>query len=97
MNSSDEDFVAVSSDSSEDEEVAPLPVKKNKVEKIEDPLLKELLKVGVLQVDNIHEIQYILKAIHECNADPTLKQQMGLCFNMLISLSNQYLKIHKEL
>lgn len=64
---------------------------------MEDVLRKELKELGELRVDNIIEIQYILKLIHESDLDKQQKQSTGLCLQTLISLSNKYLKENADL
>ena len=64
---------------------------------MEGVLRKELKELGELRVDNIIEIQYILKLIHESDLDKQQKQSTGLCLQTLISLSNKYLKENADL
>ena len=57
----------------------------------------QIKKLGELRVDNILEIQYILKLIDESNMTISQKQQTTLCLSTLISLSNKYLKDNADL
>ena len=64
---------------------------------MEEALKNEIKELGEIRVDNIIEIQYLLKLIHESNLDPTQKQSTGLCLQTLISLTNKYLKENADL
>jgi len=64
---------------------------------MEEVLKTEVQKLGELRVDNIIEIQYLLKLIHESDLDPTQKQSTGLCLQTLISLTNKYLKENADI
>ena len=56
-------------------------------------ILKNLFDDGGLRTENILEIQMILKLIDECEANDSMKLQMGKCLEMIINLANQYLNI----
>lgn len=60
-------------------------------------LKEEVLKMGELNVQNINEIQWILKLIHESNMTEDQKKSTGLCLNMLITLSNMYIEKNADL
>ena len=64
---------------------------------MEEALKNEVKELGELRVDNIIEIQYILKLIHESNLDEQQKQSTGLCLQTLINLTNKYLKENADL
>ena len=64
---------------------------------MEEELKNEIKELGEIRVDNIIEIQYILKLIHESNLDEQQKKSTGLCLQTLISLSNKYLKENADL
>ena len=66
-------------------------------EKGYDKLKNEVLKMGELNVENIIEIQYLLKLIHESNMSDEQKKSTGLCLNMLITLSNMYIEKNADL
>lgn len=59
-------------------------------------ILKNLFQDGGLRTENILEIQMILKLIDECEANDSMKIQMGKCLEMIINLANQYLNILHE-
>ena len=61
-----------------------------------DKIMRTLLNLGDLRTENIIEIQYILKLIFESNMRENDKQNCGKCINMLIMLSNLYLKYWSE-
>tara|TARA_R110000765_G_scaffold102517_1_gene191359 strand:+ start:101 stop:469 length:369 start_codon:yes stop_codon:yes gene_type:complete len=97
-NGSDSDYEQISSETSsgeeEDSKVVVAPISK---EIKKDDILKELLNLGDLRTDNILEVQYILKLIHESNMTELQKQTTGSCLSMLLNLSNLYLKYYSTL
>ena len=93
-NGSDSDYEQISSESSSEEEEIVAPLKKKETM---DDILKELLNLGDLRTDNILEVQYILKLIHESNMTELQKQTTGSCLSMLLNLSNLYLKYYSTL
>ena len=54
--------------------------------------MKTLLNMGELRVDNIKEVQFILKSVYESNMCEATKKQCGLCMNMLLTLSNNFIQ-----
>tara|TARA_R110000824_G_scaffold8686_4_gene39130 strand:- start:11054 stop:11434 length:381 start_codon:yes stop_codon:yes gene_type:complete len=62
----------------------------------EDELMKTLLNLGELKVDNINEIQFILKAVYDSPMSEITKKQCGLCMNMLLTLSNNFLQDYSK-
>jgi hypothetical protein len=98
MSDSDSDFVAVSdnsSNSSEDPEPEPeaKPITIKKKDTL-DSIMRELLLLGDLRTDNILEVQWILKLIHESPMSLQQKQQTGKTMDMLLMLSNLYLQYY---
>jgi hypothetical protein len=63
----------------------------DKKETLED-IMKTLLKLGDLRTENIIEIQYLLRLIHQSNMNENDKRNCGSCLNMLLTLSNLYLQ-----
>jgi len=58
--------------------------------------MKTLLNMGELKIDNIQEIQFILKAVYDSPMPESTKKQCGLCMNMLLTLSNNFLQDYSE-
>lgn len=80
----------------EEEETEPQPIIEKKKAKIDNKqslqdIMKELLKLGDLRTDNIIEIQYLLRLIHQSNMNENDKKNCGSLLHLLMTLSNLYL------
>lgn len=62
-----------------------------------EALTEEVIQSGELKVDNIIEIQYIIKAIHESGMTEKDKQSCGACLFCLIELSNKFIKANADI
>ena len=60
-------------------------------------LTAEVIKTGEMKVDEIKEIQFLLKLIHESNMTEEDKQSTGACLFCLIDLSNRFIKARHRL
>jgi hypothetical protein len=93
----DNDYDESSSDLSPEEYIKSIDPKKiDELKKQQLKALSSLFNDGGLRTENILEIKMILKLIDECDADDTIKLQMGKCLEMVINLSNQYLNVLHE-
>ena len=94
----DNDYDESSSDLSPDEYIKSIdPKNVENLKKKQLEALSELFNDGALRTENILEIQMLLKLIDDCDADDTIKLQMGKCLEMIINLANQYLNVlHEE-
>tara|TARA_R110001592_G_scaffold78043_2_gene234450 strand:+ start:257 stop:547 length:291 start_codon:yes stop_codon:yes gene_type:complete len=78
------------------EKSQPIKIEEKNDTKAIDAVMSQLLKMGGLRVENIIELQYILKLIHEGPLALKEKQNCGNCLNMIITLANLYLENHKD-
>ena len=60
-------------------------------------LSDEVIKSGEMKVDEIKEIQYILKLIHESEMTDEDKQSCGACLMCIIDLSNRFIKANADI
>jgi hypothetical protein len=87
--SDDDDYVPVeNSDSSCEDDDAPPTA---------DELIKELLDSGGIRMENIIEIQWIIKLIQEANCSLEQKERTGKCLETLINMANNYVNNFESL
>lgn len=93
----DNDFDESETDLSSEDYIKSIdPKNLDELKKKQLSILKNLFQDGGLRTENILEIQMILKLVDECEADDSMKLQMGKCLEMIINLANQYLNILHE-
>ena len=93
----DNDFDESETDLSSEDYIKSIdPKNLDELKKKQLSILKNLFQDGGLRTENILEVQMILKLVDECEADDSMKLQMGKCLEMIINLANQYLNILHE-